>query len=81
MGPEAALRALARADLFGAGARYARGAVAWISTHTGVPTLVVAAVLLVVGYRLLQRSFRFFVEVAVVLAALVAASHFGLLRF
>ena len=38
----------------------ARVAVRWLSLHTGLPALVVAAVLVVVGYRILEeiRPFR-----------------------
>ena len=41
-----------------------RFAVRWLSLHTGLPALVVAAVLVVVGYRILKKSARFAVEVA-----------------
>ncbi|MDB4945488.1 MAG: hypothetical protein JWP97_5022 [Labilithrix sp.] len=58
-----------------------RVAVRWLSVHTGVPALVVAAVLVVVGYRVLKKSLRFFLEVALVAALLVAAAHAGWLRF
>jgi hypothetical protein len=57
-----------------------RFAVRWVSLHTGVPALLVAA-LLVVGYRLLKKSARFMVEVALVAALLVAATHAGWLRW
>lgn len=58
-----------------------RAAVAWLSAHTGVPALVVAAVLVVVGYRVLKRSARFAVEVALVTALLFAASELGWIRW
>jgi hypothetical protein len=54
-----------------------RLAVRWLSLHTGVPTLLVAAVLVVVGYRVLKKSARFAVEVALVAALLVAATSAG----
>lgn len=79
--PDVVARVLAREAVAASVARQARGAVAWVSVHTGIPALVVAAVLVVVGYRVLKRSLRFFVEVALVVAALVAASHLGWLRF
>ncbi len=60
---------------------HAKAALAWASTHTGVPALVVAAVALVVGYRVLRRSARFAVEVAVVSAALVFLTHLGMIRW
>jgi hypothetical protein len=58
-----------------------RLAVRWLSLHTGVPALVVAAVLVVVGYRLLKRSARFAVEVALVAALLLAATSAGWIRW
>lgn len=51
------------------------------ATHTGVPALVVAAAAVVVGYRVLKRTARFAVEVAVVVAVLAGASYAGWLRF
>jgi len=59
----------------------ARFAVRWLSAHTGVPALVVAAILLVVGYRILKKSARLLLEVALVAALLVAATHAGWLRW
>jgi hypothetical protein len=55
----------------------ARFAVRWLSLHTGLPALVVGAVLVVVGYRILKKSARFAVEVALVAALLVAATSAG----
>jgi hypothetical protein len=56
-------------------------AVRWLSRHTGVPALVVAAALVVVGYRILKRTFRFAVEVAVVAVLLAAAIELGFIRW
>jgi hypothetical protein len=53
----------------------------WLSLHTGLPALVVAAVLVVVGYRILKKSARFAVEVALVAALLVAAMNAGWIRW
>lgn len=58
-----------------------RFAVRWLSVHTGVPALVVAAVLVVIGYRILKKSARLMVEVALVAALLVAATHAGWLHW
>lgn len=52
-----------------------------LSEHSGVPALLVAAVLVVVGFRLLKRSVRFFAEVALVTAALFAATQLGWIRW
>lgn len=59
----------------------ARHALRWLSLHTGLPALVVAAVLVVVGYRILKKSARFAVEVALVAALLVAATSAGWIRW
>jgi len=58
-----------------------RLAVRWLSLHTGVPALVVGALLLVLGYRILKKSARFMVEVALVAVLLVAATHAGWLHW
>jgi len=55
--------------------------VRWLSLHTGVPALFVAAVLVALGYRVLKRTARFLVEVAAVALALAAASELGWLRW
>lgn len=59
----------------------ARFAVRWLSVHTGLPALLVGAVLVVVGYRILKKSARFAVEVALVAALLVAATSAGWIRW
>lgn len=56
-------------------------AVRWLSIHTGVPAVVVAAIFVAVGYRVLRWSGRFAVEVAAVTLALVAASELGWVRW
>jgi len=72
---------LADALLHGAGWANAWGAarhgVRWVSVHTGLPALLVAAVLVAVGYRLLKKTARFGMEVAVVAAALFAMTELG----
>lgn len=62
-------------------ASQARLVLRWLSSHTGLPVLLVAAALLVVGYRLARRTARFALEVAVVAAALLAATHAGWLAW
>lgn len=61
--------------------RGAKDAVRYLAAHTGLPALLVAAVLVCVGYRLLKRSMRFALEVAVVALLLVAATRFGWIRW
>jgi hypothetical protein len=60
---------------------WAKGAVGYLSRHTGVPALLVAAVLVAVGYRVLKRTARFAVEVAAVALVLAAASELGWIRW
>jgi hypothetical protein len=60
---------------------WTRTAVRWLAAHTGVPALVVGALLLCVGYRVLKRTARFVVEVAAVTLALALASELGWIRW
>jgi hypothetical protein len=59
----------------------ARSSIRYLAQHTGLPVLVVAAVLLVIGYRLLRRSVRFFLEVAAIAVLLLAATELGWIRW
>jgi hypothetical protein len=60
---------------------WAKTVVRYLSHHTGLPALLIAAVLVAVGYRLLKKSARFVIEVAAVALVLVAASELGWLRW
>lgn len=62
-------------------AAWARTAIRYLAQHSGIPALLVAAVLLVVGWRLVRKTFRFAVEVALVTAALFAATQLGWIRW
>jgi uncharacterized membrane protein YGL010W len=62
-------------------ARHAGHALAWAEAHTGVPAIVFAAALLVAGYKLLKRTARFALEVALVVGLLGLASALGWVRF
>jgi hypothetical protein len=55
--------------------------VRFLSQHSGIPALLVAAILVVVGFRLLRKSARFFAEVVLVTAALFAATQLGWIRW
>lgn len=59
----------------------AKALIRYLSAHTGVPALFVAAVLVCVGYRLLKRSARFAVEVAAVALVLGIATKLGWIRW
>jgi hypothetical protein len=60
---------------------WARRALEWVSGHTGVPAILLAAVLVVVLYRVAKRSLRFVAQVSVVLVVLALMAHYGFLRF
>ena len=62
-------------------AQFVAQALAWAEVHTGLPAIVVAAIVLVVGFKLFKRSLRFAVEVAVVVGVLGIASALGWVRF
>ena len=49
----------------------------WASERTGLPAVVVAAVVLVTAVRMFRRSFRFAVELTLAVVLLMAATRFG----
>lgn len=53
----------------------------WISEHSGVPTLVVVAVIVVVSWRILKFTWKLLIEVAIVAALLVVATKLGWIAF
>jgi hypothetical protein len=59
----------------------ARHAVVSLARHSGLPAVLVAAVGLVLAYRLARRAVHLVVEVALALALLLAATRAGWLRF
>lgn len=75
------LEAVRHLAAWGTLSTWTRLALRWLSVHTGLPALLVAAVLVVVSYRLLKRSARFALEVAAVAIALVAATEAGWIRW
>ena len=66
---------------FGTAVRSAKIAVRSLAAHTGLPVLLIAALLVALGYRLLKRSMRFVVEVVVVTLVLLAATAVGWLHW
>lgn len=69
---------VANAGIYGV---YARLAVRYMAQHTGIPALLVAAVSVVVGFRVLKKTVRFAVEVAVVAGALFGMTEMGWLTW
>jgi hypothetical protein len=59
----------------------ARSVVRLLSVHSGLPALLVAGVLVAIGYRILERSARFVVEVVLVTLALAVGSELGWSRW
>jgi hypothetical protein len=60
---------------------WSRAAVRYLSQHTGLPALVVGAILVALGYRILKRTARFVIEVALVAVGLAAATQLGWLQW
>lgn len=54
-----------------------RAALRWGSEHTGLPVILVAAIALVVSFRLVRRTLRFVVEVVLCVALLAIATKVG----
>jgi hypothetical protein len=54
-----------------------RIALRWGAHHTGLPIMLVAAIVLVASGHLVKRTIRFGVEVTVVLGLLFAATRLG----
>lgn len=52
-------------------------ALRWGSHYTGLPVILVAAIALVVSWRVFRRSLRFVVEVTIAVALLLVATHIG----
>jgi hypothetical protein len=54
-----------------------RASLGWASQHTGLPVILVAAIAVVVSWRVFKRSVRFAVEVVAVVALLLVATRLG----
>ena len=49
----------------------------WLSSHTGVPIVIVAAAVVVISWRILKKTTRLFIQVAVLAALLAIATKLG----
>jgi hypothetical protein len=58
-----------------------RVALRWAAHHSGLPMVLVAAIALVLSWRLIKRTFRLAVEVLIALALLVMATRMGWLTW
>lgn len=67
-------------ELKASGAHF-HAAAEWIARHTGIPAILVAALLIVLSWRLAKRMAHVAVEVAVVTALLVALTKLGALSW
>jgi hypothetical protein len=65
----------------GAYARCAKVVLSWASRHSGIPAVLLAAVSLVLLFRIAKQSARFFAQVSVVLVLLMVLVRLGWLRF
>jgi hypothetical protein len=73
-----ATRLLAWATLLGGSVRTW---LEWASHHTGLPVIVVAAIVLVASWHAFKRTLRFAIEVALAVAVLLVATRLGLLSW
>ena len=55
--------------------------IATLARHSGVPAVVVAAITLVLSFRLARRAAHLTLEIALALALVLAATRAGWLRF
>ncbi len=76
--PELALRA---ARFVAAHAADLPALVGALSRRTGIPTVVVAALLLVASLRVVKKTARFLVEVGVAVVLVLIAAQMGWVRF
>jgi MFS superfamily sulfate permease-like transporter len=53
----------------------------WVSAHSGIPAIVLAAVLIVLTWRLVKWSAKLALEVALVAAILLVMTKLGWIRF
>jgi hypothetical protein len=53
----------------------------WASQHTGLPVIVVAAIALVLSWRIVKQTLRFALQVALALALLLGATKLGLVSW
>ena len=58
-----------------------RHALTWGAEHTGLPVILVAAVTLVVAFRLAKRTVHFAIELAFAVTLLFVASKMGWIRW
>jgi hypothetical protein len=49
----------------------------WAAHHSGLPVILIAAIVLVLSWRVFRRAARFAVEVTVVLVLLACATRIG----
>jgi hypothetical protein len=73
---EARLRPAAEAAL-----ATAKHALHWTAGRTGLPVVVVAALAMVVGWRVARRTWHIALELALAVAALLVASRLGWIRW
>ena len=56
-------------------------AVHWVSARTGLPVVVVAAIALILSWRVVRRTWHIAFELALAVAALLVATHLGWIRW
>jgi hypothetical protein len=58
-----------------------RLALRWAAVHTGLPSVVVAALAIVLAWRVAKRTWHVALELAVALGVLLAATRLGWIRW
>jgi hypothetical protein len=76
--PHLAARARPAADAALAGAKHA---VHWAAGRTGLPVVVVAALALVLGWRIARRTWHIALELALAVTVLLVAARLGWIRW
>jgi hypothetical protein len=64
-----------------AGGPWVKAGLNQVAAHTGIPVVVVAAIGLVMSYRLAKRSLRFIVEVGFAIVLVVTLTELGWIKF
>jgi hypothetical protein len=67
--------------LAAASVAWLRHALRWASDHTGLPVVVVAALAIVLGWRVARRTWHIALELGLALAVLLLATKLGWIRW
>ena len=68
-------------SVFADGIGTPRQALHWMTQHTGIPIVIVAAAVIVLSWRLAKKVFGLIVQIAFVSVLLFLATRFGWIRW